>query len=536
MNFCNTSSRYALSKSTTFRYLLTGTPFNNCISDVATLSWLLQDGGAWQDPKWWRQMEGDDSETGRSRLESESVQANLRAWRASLLIRGKDRISQELPARNEFDVDVQATGAEKKYSAALFIKFHLAIMEHDKAARQERNRFLAWSHILTTLLRMMQMTTHRLISTKDSRNFTHHYSRLSNYKHKPNCVNCQHFPDDIPLVQRANAVREFQAEDWLVDNGDSGSDGDSDEHNANTRSRRAAAANRISPLPCGHNVCTSCMQKFGTDPVLFPCQFCVDMREIGMEMDHHYSSLPPPSSKLTALLQELKKLSQYRAWAPQPETKKATKDETPKQETPKRETVEKAVVFTLFKATLDICEALLRDAGITHVRIDGDMKVADRSKAVATFLQDESVHVLLASSRSAGLGLNLCRATTVIFLDRWSAASSARVNSAASACSLRVMRRMARDVRLQVESRPRRSMRRPNPPHRTVVSLHNQTFTSRTLDGHGFAHDSGYPTHCPLHSNTAQRTSTPGNETQKRCAHAAGSWRVPGLHGPSQHR
>ena len=122
------------------------------------------------------------------------------------------------------------------------------------------------------------------------------------------------------------------------------------------------------------------------------------------------------------LLQELKTLSQYRAWAPQPETKQETKDETPKQETPKRETVEKAVVFTLFKATLDICEALLRDAGITHVRIDGDMKVADRSEAVATFMQDESVHVLLASSRSAGLGLNLCRATTVIFLDRWCAA------------------------------------------------------------------------------------------------------------------
>jgi SNF2 family DNA or RNA helicase len=147
------------------------------------------------------------------------------------------------------------------------------------------------------------------------------------------------------------------------------------------------------------------------------------MREIGMEMDHHYTALPPPSSKLTVLVQELKKLSQYRAWAPNQEIK----EETPKQETPKCETVEKAVVFTLFKATLDLCEALLRNAGITHVRIDGDMKVADRSKAIATFMHDESVHVLLASSRSAGLGLNLCRATTVIFLDRWSAVS-ARAN------------------------------------------------------------------------------------------------------------
>ena len=45
-------------------------------------------------------------------------------------------------------------------------------------------------------------------------------------------------------------------------------------------------------------------------------------------------------------------------------------------------------------------------------------------------------------------------------------------------------------------------------PHRTVVTLHNQTFTSWTLDGHGFAYDSGYPTHCPLHSNTITPSGT----------------------------
>jgi SNF2 family DNA or RNA helicase len=181
------------------------------------------------------------------------------------------------------------------------------------------------------------------------------------------------------------------------------------------------------------------MQQFLTDPVQFPCQFCKDLLEIGMEMDYHYAALPPPSSKLTVLVQELKKLSQYRAWAPNHEIKEETlKKEAPKQEAIKCETVEKAVVFTLFKATLDLCEALLRNAGITHVRIDGDMKVADRSKAIATFMHDESVHVLLASSRSAGLGLNLCRATTVIFLDRWSVAS-ARANSFVSAVALCVV-------------------------------------------------------------------------------------------------
>lgn len=415
-----TRAVYALSKSTSFRYLLTGTPFNNCVWDVATLAWLLQDRGAWEDLSWWRSMDGQ-ARDGSPKLESEGVQANLRAWRASVLIRGKDRIMRELPSRTEVIVPVEATDAEKKYSAALFIKFQVAIMEHDRAARHERNRFLAWSHILTTLLRMMQMTTHRLITTKNSRDFTHHYSRLSNYKYKPSCVNCELFPDDVPLVQGARAHREVQAEDWLANNGDSDVDDGSDEHALHGHSGRAAAVRRISPLPCGHGVCATCMQLFQADPLVSPCQFCKDMHEIGMETHHHYSSLPPPSSKLNVLVRELRLLSQHCVSAPKQE---ACKQETltqvtPKQEATKQKNVEKAVVFTLFKATLDICEALLREAGISHVRIDGDMTMPERTSAVASFMHNESVHVLLASSHAAGLGLNLCRATTVIFLDRW---------------------------------------------------------------------------------------------------------------------
>jgi superfamily II DNA/RNA helicase len=124
------------------------------------------------------------------------------------------------------------------------------------------------------------------------------------------------------------------------------------------------------------------------------------MREIAMEMDLHFSSLPQPSSTLIMLVQELKTHSQYRARTPKSKTKQETAEELPKQEALKQETVQTSVVFTLFNATLNLCEALLQAAGITHVRIDGEMKVADRSRAVATFMHDESVHGWLASSLS----------------------------------------------------------------------------------------------------------------------------------------
>ncbi len=63
-----------------------------------------------------------------------------------------------------------------------------------------------------------------------------------------------------------------------------------------------------------------------------------------------------------------------------------------------------------------MCEVALREADITHTRLDGSMKQSDRSRVVAEFMQDEDCHVLLASTRAAGLGLNLTRATRVIFL------------------------------------------------------------------------------------------------------------------------
>jgi superfamily II DNA/RNA helicase len=101
-------------------------------------------------------------------------------------------------------------------------------------------------------------------------------------------------------------------------------------------------------------------------------------------------------------------------------------------ERPRPRSVEKAVVFALFNASLDrtshfcvtssnsdavaVCEITLREAGITHTRIDGSMKQQDRTRVVAQFMQDEDCHVLLASTRAAGLGLNLTRATRVIFM------------------------------------------------------------------------------------------------------------------------
>jgi hypothetical protein len=44
------------------------------------------------------------------------------------------------------------------------------------------------------------------------------------------------------------------------------------------------------------------------------------------------------------------------------------------------------------------------------------MEQEDRTRAVAEFMQDEECHVLLASIRAASAGINLTRATRIVFM------------------------------------------------------------------------------------------------------------------------
>lgn len=61
-------------------------------------------------------------------------------------------------------------------------------------------------------------------------------------------------------------------------------------------------------------------------------------------------------------------------------------------------------------------EPLLREAGISHGRLDGS--TSDRG-AVVRFFQEGEVPVFLLSLKAGGTGLNLVGADTVIFLDPW---------------------------------------------------------------------------------------------------------------------
>lgn len=75
----------------------------------------------------------------------------------------------------------------------------------------------------------------------------------------------------------------------------------------------------------------------------------------------------------------------------------------------------KVVVFARFKPELDLIRWMLGQNDWDHRFLSGDVKTADRTKAVEDFQQDPDVKVMVAQIQVAGLGLTLTAADTAVF-------------------------------------------------------------------------------------------------------------------------
>ena len=78
----------------------------------------------------------------------------------------------------------------------------------------------------------------------------------------------------------------------------------------------------------------------------------------------------------------------------------------------------KVIVFAHHKVVLDAAEAVLRCAGVQHIRIDGDTPQAVRAASVQAFQAPGSpLRAAVLSLKAAGVGITLTAATRVIFLE-----------------------------------------------------------------------------------------------------------------------
>jgi superfamily II DNA or RNA helicase len=82
-----------------------------------------------------------------------------------------------------------------------------------------------------------------------------------------------------------------------------------------------------------------------------------------------------------------------------------------------RESGQKALVFSQFRALLDIVKPQLEAEGLIVAQLDGQTR--DREALVQQFQNDPTLGVLLISLKAGGVGLNLTAAEYVFVLDPW---------------------------------------------------------------------------------------------------------------------
>ncbi|PRP83549.1 putative DNA repair helicase rad5,16 [Planoprotostelium fungivorum] len=80
---------------------------------------------------------------------------------------------------------------------------------------------------------------------------------------------------------------------------------------------------------------------------------------------------------------------------------------------------DKAVVFSQWTSMLDLIGPKLDDAGFKYLRFDGTLSMSQRQRVLDQFSADPTAKVLLMSLKTGGVGLNLCTANHLFFLDCW---------------------------------------------------------------------------------------------------------------------
>jgi SNF2 family DNA or RNA helicase len=81
---------------------------------------------------------------------------------------------------------------------------------------------------------------------------------------------------------------------------------------------------------------------------------------------------------------------------------------------------DKVLILSFFKSGLDLIEGIFcHDLGIDCARFDGDLPRRDSIAELERFKKEPNCKVLFATVQSGGVGLNICEANHVAFLDRW---------------------------------------------------------------------------------------------------------------------
>jgi SNF2 family DNA or RNA helicase len=182
-------------------------------------------------------------------------------------------------------------------------------------------------------------------------------------------------------------------------------------------------------LPCSDLVCKDCFER-NRQPIdeaphgaLVDCPFCeMAIRPIYIPITAQgLESSRLPSDDIKQEPQEDLKTTKFYG-GPHTKTKALLQDlDAMRQESEayleQGEPPLKCVIFSEFTSHLDLIERALTEHEHTFVRIDGTMSLSRRRKVLDALSSDDSVTILLASIKAAGQGLNLTAASRAFIME-----------------------------------------------------------------------------------------------------------------------
>ncbi|KAM0724220.1 hypothetical protein Q7P37_000102 [Cladosporium fusiforme] len=405
------------------RWAVTGTPVQNRLEDLGALFRFLRI-KPFDEPKNWAQYI-----IAPFKNASSDVIQNLAILVHNITLRrGKDKTN--LPGRTEKHVFLEFTDKERQLYGAYASRANVQLkgmMGQNKTLRGK-----SYAHVFKSLIQMRRICDHgrELLSEEDLQELEG--------SDPDNAIDLGDEPElEVPgkFISDRQAYETFESWKSLGNNFCTSCTnqivGKQEQQNVDTDSDSSAEGedddDEFGYLnPCGHLYCTKCKDQLVADAEIhtdgyYECPNCEAYEKFDFfplsRRNHQYylddlsdtkkgsgttwdpSTYSGPHTKVRALLAELEKSQQETAALPDGEP-------------PIR-----SVVFTEWTSYLDLIQFALERHGHRFVRLDGKMRVKQRSDAINTFKTDNTVTVFLASIKAGGVGLNLTAASKVYVME-----------------------------------------------------------------------------------------------------------------------
>ena len=400
------------------RWCLTGTPIQNRLADLNSLTKFLQL-YPYDEVSYFNQYIG-----GKTLVQDPSYLDKLRLFVDSFCLR-RTREKIDLPDRKDLVSRLQFSEAERRMHDYFKEKAKVRIDEIIDSKSKKSGVHLHMLKGITTL-RLVCAHGRDLLKEKDLKELQGMTAA--------DAINLDE-DAEVRTITKREAYENFnlmaEADQDFCHACDTKLTGESPQANGIDDS-----GSRCYVLPCMDTLCSSC---FSNEKELF------DSAEDGMPMECPFCGLDiapqyvPIDTSVTDMLNlpedtpeetEENKLTKYTG--PKTKAKALMVDIAQiKQESKvleeQGEKPLKCVVFSEFTSNLSLIERVLIANGYTFVRIDGSMSLPARRKVLDAFDNDDDVTILLASIKAAGQGLNLTAASRAFIMEpMWNPAAEAQ--------------------------------------------------------------------------------------------------------------